>query len=80
MPFSWSKAKSRAKVVKINKEMRCARGGANYNPDFALAHPDEVREAQQKPGLYTKLVNRVTKEVNAKQDLAMQRRLKTIGK
>jgi len=45
----------------------------------SIAHPEEVKEFQNTKK-YTGLIIRVTKEVKHRQDIAMQRRLKLVGK
>lgn len=74
-PFSWDKVRQN----NLETKLRRAKIQATIaHPDFKKAHLDEVREAQT--GKFTTLQIRVKKEVEEHQNLAIQRRLKRIGK
>ncbi len=74
--FSWAIAKQRAVFTKVRRDKTKAKHGKN--PDFNLAYPDEVREAQAK--MFTKLEKRVKEDITKKHKLAMDRRLKSVGR
>ncbi len=76
MGFSWIKAKENAIAVKVRRAKTMAHG--NINPDFDKAHPDWVRDAQNKN--YSSLTKIVTENAKRFQDIAYQRRMRFHGK
>lgn len=52
--------------------------GASPNPDFAIKHVNEVKDAANKN--FTMLIKRVTEDFNKNQLLQMKRRAKLVGK
>ncbi len=76
MVFSWDQVKKDAIAIKIRRAKTMAR--MNVNPDFAVRHPQEVSQAQNKN--YTELIIRIKKEVQKAQDMAQARRDRRAGK
>ncbi len=78
MSFAYSAPEQRKRAIetKIRRAITMAKVGTN--PDFKLAHPDWVREAQTKN--FTALKKQVLELIEKKQATAMKRRMKTIGK
>ncbi len=77
MGFSWEKMKKEAVDIKIRRAITMA-SKKNVNPDFAIAHPDWVREAQKQN--YTDLKVKIKQSVEKEQQRAMARRNKYVGK
>ncbi len=75
MAFSRAKLLERALAIKIDRNITLAKAG--NNSDFKLAHPDWVREAQQKNYIMLKKVT--TELVQKHQSDALKRRQKLIG-
>lgn len=75
MAFSWPTAKDEAVKVKLRRAIIFAKTG---NKEFKTKHNDEVIDAAKK--IFTKLTVRVTNEIKQKQDLAIKRRMKKLGK
>jgi hypothetical protein len=75
MTFSWIIAKQRAITIKVQRAKQSAKNSDNI--DFTLEHPDESRDANQNQ--YTKLIKRVTLEMDKRQKLSQQRRDKLLG-
>lgn len=61
--FNRQKTLQDALETKIRRAKTMAKA---QKPTYKLKYPDETRDANQ--GNYTKLINRVTKEVNEKQE------------
>ncbi len=76
MAFSWDQTKKDAIAMKVRRAVTMAKVGKNT--DFKLAHPDWVRDAQNKN--YIDLKKKVTDSVVKRQELAMARRQKLVGK
>ncbi len=78
MSFAYSAIEARKAAIetKIRRAMVMAKVGTN--PDFKIAHPDWIREAQTKN--FTALKKQVTELIEKKQGTAMKRRLKQVGK
>ncbi len=76
MSFSWETMKKTAIDTKIRRAKTMAIVGSN--PDFKLAHPDWVRDAQTKN--FTILIKKVREDAIKQQEVAMRRRLKLVGK
>ncbi len=72
----WEIAKKRAVEIQIRRAMIMAKG--NINPDFDVAHPDWVREAQNNN--FTSLKKKVTELVEKQQVIAKARSNKIVGK
>ncbi len=75
MSFSWKEFKQKAIEIKLYRAKNQAKG---QSPDYKLKHPDEARDASQ--GKFTLLEARVKRQMLKKQETAMNRRLKRIGK
>jgi uncharacterized protein YbjQ (UPF0145 family) len=73
MGYSLQFAKDRALKEKIVREKHLAKN-PTVEPDYSLAHPDEVRDAQQ--GNYTKLEKRLKEEHQKHLEKLQQRREK----
>ncbi len=72
MGFSWIKVKENAIAVKVRRAKTMAKG--NINPDFDKAHPDWVRDAQNKN--YTSMTKIVSDNAKKFQDIAYKRRMR----
>ncbi len=70
----WDIQIKRGLETKIRNAKLKARGGVKKSKDFALQHPDWVRDAQKKD--YTQLVKIITQQEKDRVALAMQRREK----
>ncbi len=75
MPFSWAKTIKDAEKIKLRRAIQMAKKGL---PDFKTAHPDEVRDANQKN--YAKLTTRIKDECKKYQEMVIGRRNKIAGK
>ncbi len=75
--FSWKDMKEQAVNIKIRRAMTMATN-PNVNPDFAIEHPDWVRQAQSKN--YTDLKAKVRQKVEKDQERAQARRDKLVRK
>ncbi len=69
--FSWKAIKKEAIRIKIERAMTMAKH-KNVNPDFAIQHPEWVREAQNNN--YTDLKKKVTEVIERQQAQAQARR------
>ncbi len=76
MAFSWDNIKKIAIEIKIRRAKTMALAGSN--PDFKLAHPDWVRDAQTKN--YVSLIKKVTEQVKSQQEVHARRQAKLSGK
>ncbi len=74
-PFSWKTEKEKAIEHKIRRAITMAKGG---NPDYAIQHPDEVRDAQNKQ--FTSLRKRVREQTLKAQNASELRARKLVGK
>ncbi len=75
--FSWDRARAQAIKITINRSHLLAGGGATEsipNPDFAIAHPDWVREAKLKN--FTVMDKKITLQMKDFQNKAIERRMK----
>ncbi len=77
MGFSWEQMKKQAVEIKIRRAITMA-SKKNVNPDFAIEHPDWVREAQKQN--YTDLKAKVKQAVEKEQERAQARRDKLVRK
>ncbi len=77
MGFSWKQAKLDAIAIKVRRAKTMAEK-KDVNPDFAIKHPEWIREAQQKR--FTDLAKKVTEAVQKEQDRAQARRDKLVRK
>jgi len=75
MGFSWKQLQIEAILAEIRRNKTMSINASN--PDFKLRHPDWIRDAQNKN--FTQLVKDTTKVMQAKQHLALDRKLKTHG-
>ncbi len=75
--FSWKEMKEEAVKIKIRRAMTMA-SKKDVNPDFAIAHPDWVRSAQQNN--FTDLKAKVKQKVEKDQERAQARRDKLVRK
>ncbi len=71
--FSWKKAQAEAIKTKIRRAITMA-SKKDSNPDFAIAHPDWIKQAQTKN--YTDLKIKVTQLIEKQQQRSLARRLK----
>ncbi len=76
MAFSWEKLKERAIEKKISRNITMAKVGTNN--DFRIAHPDWIREAQNKQ--FSNLKKQVRDAVEKQQAVYLARRIKLGGK
>ncbi len=74
--FSWKRMKEYAVETKIRRAITMA-SKQDVNPDFKLAHPDWVSQAQQNN--FTDLRKKVKELVEKQQAIAMKRRDKVAG-
>ncbi len=72
----WDKVKKRAVETEVRRAIVMAKG--NLNPDFDVAHPDWVREAQNNN--YINLKKKVRESIEKSQARAVERRNKLVGK
>ncbi len=77
MSFSWKKAKEDAIKLKIQRAIIMA-SKKDVNPDFAIEHPDWVRQAQENK--FTDLRAKVRLKVEKEQERAQARRDKLVRK
>ncbi len=75
--FSWKQAKIDAVKIKIRRAETMAKK-KNSNPDFAIQHPEWIKQAQNNN--FTELRIQVAKLVEKQQATAMARRLKVARK
>ncbi len=76
--FSWAKAKQDAVDTHVRRAMTMAKSGANA--DFNIMHPDWVRDAHKQNADYTDLKIKVKQATVKKQEQALKRRDKFVGK
>ncbi len=76
MSFSWKQMKKDAIEHKLKRAIIMAKSGSN--PDFKIAHPDWVRDAQKNDFVNLKKV--ITEKVQKQQDYAIAKRDKRAGK
>ncbi len=75
--FSWKAMKEEAIKIKIRRAITMA-SKKDVNPDFAILHPDWVREAQKKN--FTDLTAKIKQAVEKDQERAQARRDKLVRK
>lgn len=76
MTFSRANSIKKAQVTKVRRAITMAKSAGN--PDFNIRFPDFVREAVK--GNFTVLKTKVLDDILKRQDIAMKRRLKRVGK
>ncbi len=76
MAFSRILSNARALEIKVRRAKTMSKG--NVNPDFDKAHPDWVRDAQNKN--YTSMSKIIRDNAKKFQDLALARRMRFIDR
>ncbi len=74
MSFSWKQAKKDAIATALRRAKTMA-VKTNSNPDFAIRHPDWIREAQNNQ--FINMTKSITEEIKKQQERALLRKLKT---
>jgi len=81
-PFSWEEMKKKAVEIKVRRARTMAKLPVDNSGTISrhsIAHPEEVKEYQNTQK-FVLVDNRIRKEVKKRQDIAMQRRNKLVGK